>query len=153
MRLGSNAVSDEPPLDVQDYLVSRSVECQNSLQLCLELAIFSQLADRVLRLKSNFRIFFNFENAFPHPVVTRSDAAVAAPSIDNDRAASFSSGEISFDGSVLELECSVSSMESAGQSKLDQGFRRIELKCSRQRISRHGPVREGQYNQNDCERA
>jgi len=122
MRLGGQTVSNEPPLDVQNYLVSRSMKCQNSLQLRLELAVLSQMAGGVLRLKSNFRILFNIENTVLHPVVTRSDTAVAAPSIDNNRAASCSSGEISFDGSVLELEYSVSSMESAGQAKLDKRF-------------------------------
>jgi hypothetical protein len=44
---------------------------------------------------------------------------------------------------VRELEFSMRGMERARQAKLDQGLRRIELKGSRQRLSRYRQVREG----------
>jgi hypothetical protein len=95
----------------------------------------------------------SLENTLSHVLVTRADARVAAPGVDDDGAAGFSGGEIGSDCSVRELEFSVRGMERARQAKLDQGLRRIELKGSRQRLSRYRPVRESQDDKNDCERA
>jgi hypothetical protein len=93
------------------------------------------------------------ENTLSHLIVTRANARVAAPGVDDDGAAGFSGGEIGSDCSVHELEFSMRGMERARQVKLDQGLRRIELKGSRQRLSRYRPLGEGQDDKNDCERA
>src|ERR1700693_4331465 len=123
--------------------MSRTVNCQDSVQLCLKLTVLLQFADRVPRRENNLRIVLSLENTLSHLIVTRADAAVAAARIDNDGAAGFSGGEIGADCSVRELEFSMRGMERARQAKLDQGLRRIELKGSRQRLSRYRPVREG----------
>src|SRR5258708_16466411 len=95
----------------------------------------------------------SLENTLSPLIVTRVDGAVNSTRIDDDGAAGFSGGEIGSDCSVREFEFSVRGMERARQAKFDQGLRRIELKGSRQRLSRYRPVRESQDDKNDCERA
>jgi hypothetical protein len=150
---GRQAVSNQPTLNLGNDFVSRTVNSQNAVQLCLKLTVLLQSAVDVPRRENNLRILLSLENILSHIIVTRADAAVAAARIDNDGAAGFSGGEIGSDCSVRELEFSMGGMERARQAKLDQGLRRIELKGSRQRLSRCRPVREGQDDKNDCERA
>ena len=150
---GGQRVSDQPPLNLGNDFVSRTVNCQNSVQLCLKLTVLLQFADRVSRRENNLRILLSLENALSHILVTLADAGVTTARIDDDGAAGFSGGEIGSDCSVREFEFSVRGMERARQTKLDQGLRRIELKGSRQRLSRYRPVRESQDDKNDCERA
>ena len=147
------AVSDEPTPNFASDFVSRTVNRQDSVQLCLKLAVLLHFADGVSGRESNVRVFLNLEHIRFHPIIARGKTAVAAPCIDNDGAAGYSGCEIGSDCSVRELKFSMRGMERARQAKLDQGFRRIELKGARQRFSRRNSVREGQYYQNDYERA
>jgi hypothetical protein len=140
---GGQSISDQPALNLGSDLMPRTVNCQDSVQLCSKLTVYLKLADRMARRENNFRVLLSLEHARFHPIVARRNPTVAAPRIDHDRTAGFPGGEIGADCSVREFEFPMRGVERARQQKLDQGFRGIQLKGSRPRFNRRGLMREG----------
>src|SRR5271163_4336825 len=100
--------------------MSSPVERQHPLYRRLKLTSSLQFISKVLRVESYLWIPLSLENTLSHIPVTRADARVAAPGVDDDGTASFSSSGVSDDGSSFKFESSLCSVKGTRQTKFNQ---------------------------------
>jgi hypothetical protein len=84
----------------------------------------------VLRVESYLWIPLSLENTISHIIVTLADARDAAPGVDDDGTASFSSSGVRDDGSSFKFESPMCRVERTWQAELDERFRWIKFQSS-----------------------
>ena len=110
--------------------MSPPVERQHPLDRRLKLTSPPQFISKVLGVESYLWIPLSLENTVSHIIVTLADARVAAPGVDDDRTASFSSSGVRDDGTSLKFESSMCRMERTWQAELDERFRWVKFQSS-----------------------
>ena len=120
MCCGSQVVSDELTLCRESDIMFPPMERQHPLHRRLKLTSSLQFISKVPRVESYLWIPLSLENTVSHVIVTRADTRVAAPGVDDDGTASFSSSGVCDDASSFKFESSMCSVQGARQTKFNQ---------------------------------